>query len=68
VRNGQRTSIGGERTRRKNRFAISIEEYEKLLVEIEDQEAIREYLEAKAAGEKPAPFDEAIARIERNRM
>ena len=47
---------------------ISIEEYEKLLEELEDREAIREYQEAKAAGEKPVPFDEAVARIERSRM
>jgi PHD/YefM family antitoxin component YafN of YafNO toxin-antitoxin module len=46
---------------------ISIEEYEELLEELEDREAIREYDEAKASGEIPVPFDEAIARIERNR-
>jgi PHD/YefM family antitoxin component YafN of YafNO toxin-antitoxin module len=46
---------------------ISIEEYEELLEELEDREAIREYEEAKASGEIPVPFDEAIARIERNR-
>jgi PHD/YefM family antitoxin component YafN of YafNO toxin-antitoxin module len=46
---------------------ISIEEYEKILEELEDLDAIREYEEAKAAGETPVPFDEAIARIERNR-
>ena len=47
---------------------IGIEEYRELLEELEDQEAIREYQEAKAAGEKPVPFDAAIARIERNKM
>jgi prevent-host-death family protein len=46
---------------------ISIEEYEKILEELEDLDAIREYEEAKASGETPVPFDEAIARIERNR-
>ncbi len=46
---------------------ISIEEYEKILEELEDLEAIREYEEAKASGETAVPFDEAIARIERNR-
>jgi len=46
---------------------ISIEEYEKILEELEDLEAIREYEEAKASGETPVPFDEAVARIERNR-
>ncbi len=48
-------------------IVISIEEYEKILEELEDLEAIREYEEAKASGETPVPFDEAIARIERNR-
>ena len=46
---------------------ISIEEYEMILEELEDLEAIREYEEAKASGETPVPFDEAVARIERNR-
>ena len=43
---------------------ISIEEYEKILEELEDR---RDYEEAKASGEIPVPFDEAITRIERNR-
>ena len=46
---------------------ISIEEYEKILEELEDLDAIREYEEAKASSETPVPFDEAIARIERHR-
>jgi PHD/YefM family antitoxin component YafN of YafNO toxin-antitoxin module len=46
---------------------LSIEDYEKILEELEDLEAIREYEEAKASGETPVPFDEAVARIERNR-
>jgi hypothetical protein len=46
---------------------ISIEDYEKILEELEDNEAIREYEEARASGETSVPFDEAIARIERNR-
>jgi PHD/YefM family antitoxin component YafN of YafNO toxin-antitoxin module len=47
---------------------LDIEEYEKLLEELEDREAIREYEVAKAAGETPIPLDEAIARIERARQ
>jgi PHD/YefM family antitoxin component YafN of YafNO toxin-antitoxin module len=46
---------------------ISIEEYEKLLEQLEDLDAIRDYEGAKASGEIPVPFDEAIARIEHNR-
>jgi PHD/YefM family antitoxin component YafN of YafNO toxin-antitoxin module len=46
---------------------ISIEEYEKILEELEELDDIRGYDEAKASGETPVPFDQAIARIERNR-
>ena len=46
---------------------IAIEEYEKLLDEIDELEAIKEFEEAKAAGETPVPFDEATARIEQRR-
>ena len=46
---------------------ISIEDYEEMLEELEDLEAIREYEEAKASGEAPVLFDDAVARIERNR-
>ncbi len=46
---------------------ISIEDYENMLEELEDLEDIRDYEEAKASGEIPVPFDEAVARIERNR-
>jgi PHD/YefM family antitoxin component YafN of YafNO toxin-antitoxin module len=46
---------------------ISIEDYEEMLEELEDLEAIREYEEAKASGEASVPFDDAVARIERNR-
>jgi hypothetical protein len=46
---------------------LDIKEYEELLEELEDLQAAREYEEAKALGETPVPFDEAIARIERER-
>ncbi len=46
---------------------ISIEEYEKILEELEDLEDIRACNEAKALGETPIPLEEAIARIERSR-
>ena len=46
---------------------ISIQEYEELLEELEDAEAIREYQEAKASGQVGVPWDEALARIERER-
>jgi hypothetical protein len=46
---------------------ISIEKYEKLLDELEELWAIREFEAAKNSGEVAVPFDEAIARIERER-
>jgi hypothetical protein len=46
---------------------IGIEEYGKLLEELEDLEDIRAYDEAMASEETPDPFEEAIERIERER-
>jgi hypothetical protein len=46
---------------------IGVAEYEKILEELEDAEALREYHEAKASGEVGIPFDEAIERVERER-
>ena len=46
---------------------ISIQEYQEMLEELEDIEALREFEEAKASGETSVPLDVAIARIERNR-
>jgi len=46
---------------------IEIEEYEKLLEELEDAEALSEYHEAKASGEAAIPLDQALDEIRRNR-
>jgi hypothetical protein len=46
---------------------ISIQEYEELLEEIEDLQAVREYEEAKASGETPIPLEQALDEIRRNR-
>ena len=46
---------------------ISIEEYEKILEELEDLEDIRAYDEAKASGETPIPLEQALAENRRNR-
>ncbi len=46
---------------------ISIEEYEKILEELEDLEDIRGYDEAKASGETGIPLEQALAEIRRNR-
>jgi len=46
---------------------IEIEEYEELLEELEDAEALCEYHEAKASGETAIPLDQALDEIRRNR-
>jgi PHD/YefM family antitoxin component YafN of YafNO toxin-antitoxin module len=46
---------------------LSIEEYEKILEELEDLDDIRAYDEAKASGETPIPLEEALARIKKSR-
>lgn len=46
---------------------ISIEEYERLLEELEDLEDIRAIDERKASGEIPIPLDQALAEIRRTR-
>jgi len=52
-----------------NRIAVllNIEDYQLILEEIEELEAIRSYDEAKASGEKGIPFEEALAEIEQER-
>jgi len=46
---------------------IGIQEYEKLLEELEELEDIRAFDEAEASGETPISFDRAIAEIKRSR-
>jgi PHD/YefM family antitoxin component YafN of YafNO toxin-antitoxin module len=46
---------------------IGIEEYEKILEELEDLEDIRAYDEARASGETGIPLEQALAEIRRNR-
>jgi PHD/YefM family antitoxin component YafN of YafNO toxin-antitoxin module len=46
---------------------IGIEEYEKILEELEDRDHIRAYDEAKASGETPIPLEQALAEFRRNR-
>ncbi len=46
---------------------LDAKEYQRILEELEELEAIREYDAAKASGEKPIPFEQAIRDIERKR-
>jgi PHD/YefM family antitoxin component YafN of YafNO toxin-antitoxin module len=52
-----------------NRVAVLLElaEYQSMLEDLEELESIRAYDIAKASGEKPIPFEQAIQEIERNR-
>jgi hypothetical protein len=46
---------------------LDIEEYKKLLDDLDELDAIRAFDRAKASGEKPVPLDRAVADIERRR-
>ena len=46
---------------------LDITEYEELLDDLEDLQAVREYEEAKASGEVPIPLEQALDEIRRNR-
>ena len=46
---------------------LNIDDYEKMLEELEELEAIRAYDAAKASGEQAIPFEQALAEIERKR-
>jgi hypothetical protein len=54
----------GERTA----VILDIVEYQKLLEEAEELEAIRAYDAAKAAGDEAIPFEQAVTEIERDRQ
>jgi hypothetical protein len=55
--NGKRTAI-----------ILDIAEYNKLLEEVEELEAIRAYDAARAAGDEAIPFEQAVTEIERDRQ
>jgi len=46
---------------------LSIEEYRKVMADLEELESIRAYDAAKASGEEPVSFIEATREIERSR-
>ena len=46
---------------------ISIEEYKRIVEELEELADIRAYDEAKASGETPIPLEEALAEIRQER-
>jgi hypothetical protein len=52
----------------KTAVILDITEYEKLIEEAEELEAIRAYDAAKAAGDEAIPFEQAITEIEGDRQ
>jgi hypothetical protein len=46
---------------------LDIKEYEELLEDLDDLQAVREYEEAKTSGEVPIPLEQALDEIRRNR-
>ena len=47
---------------------LSIDEYQRLLVELEELESIRAYDAAKASKDEAIPFDQATSEIEQERQ
>ncbi|MDA2934079.1 hypothetical protein MYX82_07020 [Acidobacteria bacterium AH-259-D05] len=52
---------------KKRAVLLDIEDYQKILRELEELETIRAYDTAKSSGEEAVPFEEAVAEIERSR-
>jgi len=52
----------------KTAVLLPIEEYERLVDEAEELEAIQEYDVAKATNDEVIPFEQALTEIERNRL
>ena len=46
---------------------LSVEEYQKVLADLEELECIRAYDTAKASGDEALPFEQAIEEIKRTR-
>jgi hypothetical protein len=47
---------------------LAMEEYHKLLADLEELESIRSFDQAKAASETPIPFEQAVSEIERRKV
>ena len=46
---------------------LDIEDYQKILEELEELESIKAYDRAKASGDEEIPFEQAVQEIERDR-
>ena len=52
---------------KKTAVILDIEEYQELIDDVEEFEAIRAYDAAKAADDEAIPFEQAVSEIERDR-
>ena len=55
---------GGERLG----VVLSLEDYQRMLEELEELESIRAYDAAKASGDEAIPLEQAVAEIEKGRL
>jgi PHD/YefM family antitoxin component YafN of YafNO toxin-antitoxin module len=55
-KNGNRVSV-----------VLDVEEYQKLIQDLEELDSIRAYDRAKASGDQVIPFEQAVTEIETNR-
>lgn len=62
-----RAKLRANKKGQKISIELTVKEYEKLLDDLEELDAIRAYDAAKASGETPIPFDQAVRQIERSR-
>lgn len=51
----------------KQAVVLSVQEYERILDELEELESIRAFDEAKSSGDEAIPFEQAVDEIERQR-
>jgi len=47
---------------------LDLKDYQRILEELEELESIRAYDTAKASGEKPLPFEQAVKEIEKEKQ
>ena len=62
-----RTKLRTNKKGQRISIELSVKEYERLLEDLEELEAIRAYDAAKSSGETPIPFEQAVQEIERLR-
>ena len=62
-----KTKLRASKKSGKVKIELTVREYEKLLDDLDELDAIRAYDEAKNSGETPIPLDQALNEIERAR-